>query len=303
MTRIVPHLWFDDQAREAAEFYVDTFPRSAVTTVSTIRNVPSPSGDSDIVYFTLGDQPFMAISAGPAFTPNPSISFIVNFDPATDDNARKNLDATWERLSDGGAALMPLDTYPFSERYGWIADKYGFTWQLMLTDPAGEPRPFIIPSLLFVGDVAGKAEEATDFYLSVFPESERGSLVHYPPGDAEPEKSVMFTDFRLSETWLSAMDSSLPDHHFTFNEAVSLLVPCETQDEVDRYWAQLSAVPEAEQCGWLKDKFGVSWQIAPTAMDDMLRTGTPEQIDRVTAAFMPMKKMDIETLRAAFDGS
>lgn len=303
MTSIVPHLWFDDQAREAAEFYTSVFPDSAVTSVTTIRNVPSPTGESDIVYFTLAGQQFMAISAGPVFTPNPSISFIVNFDPSRDPRARDNLDAAWAALSDGGAALMPLDTYPFSERYGWVADKYGFTWQLMLTDPAGEPRPFIVPSLLFVGDVAGKAREATDFYLSVFPDSQRGTLAPYPPDAPEPEGAVMFTDFRLSDTWLTAMDSSSPDHGFTFNEAVSLLVPCDTQDEIDRYWKLLSADPAAEQCGWCKDSYGVSWQISPAVADEMLQNGTPEQVDRVTAAFMPMKKMDIETLRRAYDGA
>lgn len=303
MTKIVPHLWFDDQAREAAEFYVSVFPDSAVTNVTTIRNVPSPTGESDIVYFTLAGQPFMAISAGPVFTPNPSISFIVNFDPSTDPLAREHLDATWAALSDGGTALMALDTYPFSERYGWIADKYGFSWQLMLTNPAGEPRPFIIPSLMFVGDVAGKVQEATDFYLSVFPDSQRGTLAPYPPDAPEPAGSVMFTDFRLSETWLTAMDSSTPDHHFTFNEAVSLLVPCDTQDEIDHYWKLLSADPASEQCGWCKDSYGVSWQISPVLSDEMFQNGTPEQIDRVTAAFMPMKKMDIETLRRAYEGT
>ncbi len=116
----------------------------------------------------------MAISAGPEFKFNPSVSFFVNFDPSRDKDARKNLDALWEGLSEGGTALMPLDKYPFSDRFGWIQDKFGLSWQLILPIPAGEDRPFIIPSLMFVGDVAGRAEEAINLYLSVFRELENG---------------------------------------------------------------------------------------------------------------------------------
>jgi predicted 3-demethylubiquinone-9 3-methyltransferase (glyoxalase superfamily) len=198
---------------------------------------------------------------------------------------------------------MPLDKYPFSERYGWIQDQYGLSWQLILTDPEGEDRPFLTPSLLFVGEVCGKAEEATDFYLSVFQDAKRGALVHYPAG-MEPEKegSVMFTDFMLENQWFAAMDSAR-EHGFGFNEAVSFMVDCDTQEEIDYYWEKLSAVPESEQCGWLKDKYGVSWQITPADMDAMLREGTPEQVARVTQAFLPMKKFDLAALRQAYDGA
>ena len=111
----------------------------------------------------------------------------------------------------------------------------------------------------------------------------------------------MFADFKLLGTWLVAMDSPL-QHDFTFNEAVSLLIPCEAQDEIDRYWEKLSADPKAEQCGWLKDQFGISWQVWPTAMGDMMKKGTQEQISRVTKAFLPMKKFDIEALKRAYEG-
>ena len=208
----------------------------------------------------------------------------------------------WSKLAEGGTALMPLDKYPFSERYGWIQDRYGLSWQLILTNPAGEVRPPIITSLLFVGDVCGKAEEASDFYLSIFEDSKRGALTRYP-GGMEPDKegTIMFTDFQLAGQWFTAMDSA-HKHDFAFNEAISFMVPCATQEQIDYYWEKLSAVPEAEQCGWLKDKYGVSWQIVPTAMDEMMSKGTPEQIDRVTQAFLPMKKLDIAELKAAYEG-
>lgn len=300
MSKITPHLWFDKEAKEAAEFYTSLFPKSRINNVTTLHD--TPSGDAHIVAFELWGQPFMSISAGPLFKFNPSISFMVNFDPSQDKDARARLDAIWNQLAEGGQALMPLDTYPFSEHYGWIQDRFGLSWQLILTNPDGEWRPPILPSLLFVGDVCGKAEEATNFYLSVFKDSTRGALVRYPAG-MEPDKegTIMFTDFMLNDTWFVAMDSA-HEHKFAFNEAISLMVPCDTQAQIDYYWEKLSAVPEAEQCGWLKDKYGVSWQITAAAMDAMMSNGTPEQIARVTQAFLPMKKFDIAKLQAAYEG-
>lgn len=304
--KIVPHLWFATEAKEAAEFYTSIFPilgdhaRSAIHTVTTLRD--TPSGDCDVVSFELWGCPFRAISAGPLFRFNPSTSFMVNFDPSQDSEASVRIEDAWNRLIEGGKILMPLDAYPFSKRYGWVEDKYGLSWQLILTDPDGEVRPLILPSLLFVGAVYGKAEEASQFYLSVFQDSTRGALARYPAG-AEPDKegAIMFTDFRLLDRWFTAMDSAQA-HGFAFNEAISFIVRCEDQQEIDFYWNKLSAVPEAEQCGWLKDPYGVSWQIVPSAIDEMMSKGNPEQVARVTEAFLKMKKFDIATLNEAYKG-
>ena len=234
-----------------------------MTNVSTLHD--TPSGDCDVVSFKVWGHDFMAISAGPLFKINPSISFMVNFDPDSVPDAAQVLDRTWAQLADGGEELMPLGEYPFSKRYGWIADRYGVSWQLILSDTQGEPRPAIVPSLMFTGDVCGKAAEAREFYVSVFSDSELGQSVPYPEGsDPDEPGTTMFSDFRLGDSWLAAMDSA-HDHGFGFNEAVSLLISCSDQDEIDCYWERLSAVPEAEQCGWLKDRFGVSWQVAPAA--------------------------------------
>src|SRR3989338_3035722 len=240
MQKIVPHLWFDKEAKEAALWYVSLFPGSKITNLTTIRN--TPSGDCDVVSFSLAGYSFMAISAGPLFTFNPSISFILNFDPGKDAAAEANLDALWAKLAEGGSALMPLQEYPFSKRYGWIKDKYGVSWQLMLTNAKGEERPEIVPSLLFVGDKLGKAEEAVNFYLSVFKDSKLGTMVKYGTGQ-EPNKegAVMFSDFKLLDMWFSAMDGG-GEHAFKFNEAVSFIVKCEDQAEIDYYWEKLSAV-------------------------------------------------------------
>jgi predicted 3-demethylubiquinone-9 3-methyltransferase (glyoxalase superfamily) len=301
MQKIVPHLWFDTQAQEAAEFYVSAFPDSKITNVTTLPD--TPSGDASTVSFELAGYAFMAISAGPYFTLNPSISFTLNFDPSKDPEAAANLDALWEKLSEGGEALMPLQEYPFSKRYGWIQDHFGVTWQLILTNPEGEERPFIIPSLMFTGDVTGEAEEAGDLYISVFKDAKRGTLARYPEGAApDAESSVMFSDFMLEGQWFTAMDSGRM-HDFGFNEGISLMVRCDSQEEIDYYWERLSAVPEAEQCGWLKDRFGVSWQVVPARMDEMMGKGSPEQIAAVTEAFLQMKKFDIATLEEVYQGA
>lgn len=297
---LTPHLWFDREALEAARFYATVFPDSRIGHVTRLRD--TPSGDCEVVQFQLGGQPFQAISAGPMFRFNPSISFIVNFDPSAMPEARGRLDETWAALTEGGKVLMPLDAYPFSQRYGWVQDRYGLSWQLILSDPAGEPRPFILPSLLFTGERCGQAEPAGAFWRGVFEGSRAGRAVPYPEGMMpEHPGALMFSDFRLGQTWMAAMDSGL-NHGFGFNEAVSFMVPCRDQAEIDRYWQALSSVPEAEACGWCKDRYGVSWQIVPVGMDAMMRSADQTRIDRLTRAFLAMKKLDLAALEAAFGG-
>jgi predicted 3-demethylubiquinone-9 3-methyltransferase (glyoxalase superfamily) len=294
MRNITPHLWFDNQAKEAAEFYVATFPESRVTSLRTIRD--TPSGDCDIVSFDLFGQPFMAISAGPPFKFNPSISFLVTC--ATKEEAQ----SLWDRLSEGGSALMELGSYPFSDLYGWTADRYGLSWQVMYAgdQPVGQR---ITPTLMFVGEVCGRAEEAINLYTSVFEDSSVGDINRYGPGE-EPDKegTVRHASFTLAGQQFAAMDSA-HQHDFAFSEAISLIANCDNQEEIDYYFDSLSAVPESEQCGWLKDKFGVSWQVSPARLDEMMIEGTDEQVDRVTQAFLQMKKFDVAQLEKAYEGS
>ena len=297
---ITPHLWYDTQAKEAAKFYCSVFPNSKIDSIVELHD--TPSGDCDVVSFTLMGQPFMAISAGPLFKFNPSVSFLINFDPSRDERARAHLDALWAALIEGGKALMELEAYDFSKRYGWLQDRYGLSWQLILTDPDGELRPEIVPSLMFTGENAGKAEEAGAFYRSVFDDSRAGYLARYPEGKS-PDKAgtVMFSDFRLGNTWFAAMDSAHA-HGFGFNEAISFIVTCRDQAEIDRYWAQLSSVKEAEQCGWCKDRFGLSWQVSPLVLEQLMNSGDQATIDRVTQAFLPMHKLDVAKIEAAGRG-
>lgn len=301
MQKIICHLWFDKEARDASGFYVSIFGGdSKVNSVTPIND--TPSGDAEMVMFRLRGHDFIAISAGPVFKFNPSVSFMLNFDPSQSKNAQEDLDRIWGKLSEGGTTLMPLGEYPFSKRYGWIQDKYGLSWQLILTDPEGEQRPFITPSLLFTGEVCGKAEEAKDYYISVFKNSRNGIIARYGANmDPDKEGSVMYEDFMLDGMWLAAMESA-QENVYTFNEAVSFVVSCSTQKEIDYYWEKLSAYPEAEQCGWCKDKYGISWQILPDSMGKLMG-GTAEQRQRVTQAFLKMKKFDVAMLELAYKGN
>lgn len=298
MQKIVPQLWFDTQAKEAVAFYVSAFPDSKIVSHAVLSHTPPV----DCFTFSLSGFEIGAISAGPLFKANPSVSFMVNFDPSRDAQAREHLDALWAKLSEGGKVLMPLQEYPFSKHYGWVEDRFGISWQLILTDPKGEPRPFIIPSLLFTQAVSGKAEEALKLYASVFPDSKLGTIARYPAAtETHKEGSLMFGEASLSGEWLVAMDGGNP-HGFTFNEGLSLLVRCKDQAEMDHYSNALSAVPEAEQCGWLKDRFGLSWQIVPELMDEVMASGDQAKIDRLTQAFMPMKRLDLKALEEAARG-
>lgn len=303
---IVPHLWFDTQALEAAEFYASFFPDSRINGTTVLRD--TPSGDCDIVSFTLWGQRFEAISGGPHFTLNPSISFIVNFDPlffgmcdSAKTVAMETQSLVWESLCEGGTVMMSLDAYPFSERYGFVMDRYGVSWQLILTRPEGERRPPIVPAMMFTQANCGKAEEALNFYLSVFRDSTLGGLLRHGPEQGEFEGSVMFSDFAVGDYFIALVDSPGP-HEFTFNEALSFMVYCKDQAEVDYYWDKLNATPGGGQCGWLQDKYGVSWQVVPAVMHDMMYSATPEQLARVIARVLTMKKLDIAPLQRAFNG-
>jgi predicted 3-demethylubiquinone-9 3-methyltransferase (glyoxalase superfamily) len=293
MITIAPHLWYDTEAREAAELYVSTFEGSRIR--STIVLHGTPSGSVEIVTAELAGQEFTLLSAGPKFRFTPAISFLVSC------RTSEEVDAIWSRLADGGKALMELASYPFSERYGWTEDRYGVSWQVM---HAGERTitQKIIPTLLFVGEVCGKAEEAIHFYTSVLPGSSPGPVDRYGKGE-EPDRegTVKHASFTLAGQQFGAMDSAHA-HDFTFNDAVSLMVRCDSQQEIDEYWSRLSAVPEAEVCGWLKDRYGVSWQITPSMLDEILATGDARKLERVTEALLKMKKLDIATLERAVEG-
>jgi predicted 3-demethylubiquinone-9 3-methyltransferase (glyoxalase superfamily) len=293
MERIIPYLWFDSVAGEAVRFYISLFDDSEITFEQRLEG--TPSGDDAAAYeFKLAGQIFGAINGGPYFQLNPSISLMVLCD------TKEEVQELWDKLIDGGKELMPLQAYDFSEFYGWLEDKYGVSWQIISAEGMDYDQK-IVPQLMFSGAVTGKAKEAMEYYTEIFKDGKIENIYEYGEGEAHhPDAKIAHAEFTiLGEALLAADNGEQVDYEF--NEAFSLLVMCVTQAEIDYYWEKLSADPEAEQCGWLKDKYGVSWQIAPSNMNDLLSKGTQKQINAVVEAFLPMKKLDIEKLENVWE--
>ncbi len=303
--KIMPSLWFDKETEEAMNFYVSLFSKIETepgsSKIVSIKRYPDEvpadfmkgmEGKVLTAQFELDGYRFMALDGGPVFKFTPAISFFVQCRSA------EEVDTVWSGLSEGGTVLMPLDAYPFSPKYGWIQDKFGVSWQVILAEGPVEQR--IFPSLMFVGDKAGAAEEAINFYAGLFDDAAVGGIARYGAGQ-EPEKegTIAYAELRLEGQPFAAMDSA-NQHDFTFNEAISLYVECDTQAKVDALWEALSAVPESEQCGWLKDKYGVSWQIVPKRLGELLGDPDPEKSGRVMDVMLTMKKIDIAELEAAY---
>lgn len=272
--QIHPCLWFDGQAKAAADLYCSLFNNSRITADTPM-----------VVTFELNGNKFMGLNGGPQFKINPSISVFVVCESPEETNV------LWEKLIEGGKVLMPIDKYDWSERYGWLQDRFGLTWQISLISNTTIKQK-IRPCMLFTSDHFGMAEEAINFYTSVFDHSSTELLMHYP-ATAENAGMVLYSEFKLDHQNMIAMDGP-GVHDYIFSEGVSFVVECESQKEIDYYWDRLTEGGQESMCGWLKDKFGVSWQIVPAILGKLMSDS--EKAPGVTKAFMKMKKLDIETL-------
>ena len=293
MQRFIPHLWYDGAAEEAARLYAGLIPGSSLGRIARFGKVGQevhgqPEGRVLTVEADLGGTRVVALNGGPAFRFAPSFSLFVALPE------RAEVDRVWAGLIEGGEALMPLDAYPWSPRYGWLRDRWGLGWQIHQGDPAAAGRR-VRPCLLFGGEMAGQAEAAIAAWTAVFPGSAPGEAMRH---GAEP--GLAYGPFTLGGEAFLALDSR--DAPGGFTEAASIGVMCDDQAEVDRLWRALSADPEAEACGWLKDRFGLSWQIIPRALPGMMADPDQARADRVMAAVLPMKKPDIAALEAAYAG-
>lgn len=275
---IYPCLWFNDNAKEAAEFYCAVF-----------RNAEMKMCTPMVVTFFIKGKQFMGLNGGPHFKPNPSVSFF------TICESEEEIDHAWNKLSEGGNVLMPLNAYPWSNKYGWVQDQYGVSWQLSLGKPGGGEAD-VFPSLMFTGDQNGNAEKAIHFYTSLFNDSSVEVMANYEVGEGDTEGNVKYAQFSLDGYRMAAMDSSA-SHNFSFNEGISLVVNCDTQEEIDFYWLNLTEGGKESMCGWCQDAFGVWWQIVPSMLGTFM--SDPVKAPKVTEAFMKMKKFDIETLKEA----
>lgn len=292
-SKIKPCLWFDNNAHEAAKFYTSLFPNSRITAIekyseSSAAASGQPVGSEMTVAFELAGLPFLGLNGGPVFKFTPAISLFVS---CNDENEIATLHA---KFTEGGMEFMPLQEYPFAKKFAWVGDRFGLSWQLIL-----DQRPQKIwPSFLFVGDKAGKAVEAMEHYTSIFPNSKIETKNLYGPGEPQPEGMLAHGTFVLDGYRLSASESNM-QHDFDFNSAISLMVTCNSQSEIDSYWNKLSQGGAPVQCGWLTDKYGVSWQIVPAALEQIMQTSDAEKKERTMAALMHMVKIDIAALQNA----
>lgn len=296
---LVPCLWFDDQAELAADFYARTFPggRAHVSSVfpdSSENPSEKEAGTVMTVDFEIAGQRFVALNGGPKFKPNPSVSFFV------DVLAPEEASRLFAALAEGGEVRMPIDAYPWSDRYGWVQDRFGISWQVNTTRMRADATA-IAPCLLFTNEQRGRAEEAMTLYTSVLPDSRIDSLRRYPEGQ-DAAGLVMHARFTLAGLPMAATDSHIP-HGFAFNEALSFQVLCADQAEVDRYWERLSEGGAPGPCGWLKDRFGLSWQVIPRDLPRWFGSDDAAARRRVFRAMMHMGKLDVATMQRAFEGA
>ena len=276
---IYPCLTIKGKTAEAADFYINTFGEGKITHTSFY-----------VVQIQLSGQRFMLLNEGPSSSPNPSFSFMVTSETA------EETEQYWNKLIEEGQSLMPLDAYNWSVKYGWLQDKYGVSWQLYTGSKNDTPQKFS-PTLMFTGAQAGKTEEAVNFYTTLFPQSTLQGVLKYSEGEGKNTNFVKHAQFDINQYIMMAMDSSA-DHGFAFNDAISLVVECDTQQEIDTYWEELTGNGGKEvQCGWLTDKYGISWQIVPKALGGLMKE--PERAQRVMGALMQMKKLVIADLENA----
>lgn len=276
---INPCLWFDGKAKEAAGFYCSHFKDSRITTDTPM-----------VVTFESAGQKFTCLNGGPHFKCNPSISFFYICE------TEKEINTIWNEFVNDGNVLMPLDKYEWSKKYGWVQDKYGVSWQFAC-GKMEEVGQKITPCLMFVGQQYGRAEEAINHYSSIFKNSRVDGILRYGNKEApDKEGAVKHAQFGLSGQKFMIMESN-HKHNFSFNEAISLMINCETQEEIDYYWGKLTEGGQESMCGWLQDKFGVSWQVVPAILGELM--SDPAQAERVGQVFMQMKKFDIEKLKQA----
>ena len=297
MQKITPFLWFDGKAEEAIKLYTSIFKNSKIVSISYWGDgSPFPKEQVMNATFELDGQEFYAFDAGPQFKFNPSISFFVVCE------TEHETDTVWQKLVEDGTVLMALDKYDWSAKYGWLQDRYGISWQISQGKISEVGQKFT-PSLLFTGEQNGKAEAAINFYTSIFDNSSITGILKYTAGDNDAEGTVKHAQFSLNKQVFMVMDSSQPDT-FKFNEAISLFVKCETQKEIDYFWDKLTAGGGQESmCGWLKDKFGLYWQIVPPVLVELLSDKDPAKAGRVMQAMMQMKKIIITDLQKAHKGN
>lgn len=274
---IYPCLWFNNNAGEAAAFYCSVFQQSAI-----LHNAPVA------VSFELWGTRFLALNGGPAYAINPAVSYFVYC------GGEEEIQRLYDTLSEGGKIIMPLGKYDWSPRYAWVTDRFGVNWQLDVDDIRVAQK--IVPCLLFTNQKNGLVKAAISQYTKIFQPSMILLEAPFPTAAGMPEGSLLFAQFKLNGFVMNAMSSAEPVD-FDFSPGSSLVIDCETQEEIDYFWEKLGEGGRYDQCGWLADRFGVSWQVVPAILPKLM--SDPEKAPGVMAAFLTMKKFDLAALLSA----
>ena len=283
---IFPCLWFNGDGKEAADFYCEIFNGKITADTPVVLNIE------------LFGQKLMFLNAGPQFEKNASISFTILCE--TEDEVQQY----WNNLIKNGIILMDLAEYPWSKKYGWVRDQFGVTWQIYLGESKGDQR--IIPTLMFIHQNNGQAKKAIEFYTSIFPNSKVGGILKYGEGvgneNHEIAENVQHADFEIDHYTMFCMDNS-HDHQFDFNEGISMVVMTDDQIQTDHLWNSVLLDGGRESmCGWLKDQFGVSWQIVPKRLLELMNDfDQPQKAQKVVEAMMGMQKIVISDLENAYN--
>lgn len=282
---IFPCLWYDGDAKESADFYCQVFGGTITTDTPVVLNIE------------LFGQKLMLLNGGPQFKKNASVSFMVLCE------TEEEVEKYWSPLSENGLVLMELGEYPWSKKYGWVRDRFGVTWQVYLGEKQGEQK--IIPTLMFIHENNGKAMEAMKLYTEVFPNSKIGNVLKYGDGvgneSHEIPENVQHAHFEIDDYSFFCMDNSY-DHEFDFNEGISIVVMTDNQEQTDHLWNSLTKDGGRESmCGWLKDKFGMSWQIVPKKLIQLMNDPHQEKAQKVVQAMMKMQKIVISDLEEAYN--
>ena len=294
MRRLIsPCLWFDNEAEDAANFYTSLFKNARIDQISRYGNEGfeihgQEKGKVLTVGFYIEDQYFTALNGGSNFKLNPSISLYVVCEK------EQEVDFLWENLSVGGSVMMPLDEYNWSKKYGWLNDRFGVSWQIILSVKE-YTKMKISPAFLFTGSNHPKAEEAIQHYTSIFPDSQILGMLKDDVSEDGNGGGLIHAQFLLyNQTFV--MNGSSMSQMIEFNEAFSFQVFCDSQEEIDYYWYKLTDGGTEGQCGWLKDRYGISWQVIPSNLGELM--GNPETSGKIMNAFLAMKKFDLNKLRS-----
>lgn len=266
---ITPCFWFESDSAGAAALYLQAFDGGRIIETTPMSTV-----------WELYGRRLMGINGGPRYRPNGALSLFVQ--RSTEAEVR----SAFELLARDGTVHMPLSVKEWSPLYGWVEDRYGVHWQI--AQGRVDAADFtVMPALTFFGARAGRALEALELYTGIFSSS---SVDERHVGE---DGRLMFAVAHLAGQTLAFMDGP-ESQEIPFSEGASLSVACETQEEIDYFWDALVKGGQESRCGWLVDRFGVSWQVVPSILGELM--SNPARAQRVVAAFMPMNKLDLETL-------